>query len=142
MAEPMSPSPRAARRVLLALAFAAGKASSRRSSTGRTVDGSKLRWRVAAAMLATSVCALTGCGNAIYAFKANSAANKVEEAHELGAEKLAPYEYFYAKLHLDKAEEEAAEADYSDAINLAEASEDYADKAIRLTKAAQRGAGR
>ncbi len=85
---------------------------------------------------------LTGCGNTIYAFKANSAANKVEEAHELGAEKLAPYEYFYAKQHLEKAEEEAAEADYSDAINLAEASEDYADKAIRLTKAAQRGAGR
>ena len=84
----------------------------------------------------------TGCGNTIYAFKANSAANKVEEAHELGAEKLAPYEYFYAKLHLEKAQEEAAEADYSDAINLAEASEDYADKAIRLTRAAQRGAGR
>ena len=32
--------------------------------------------------------------------------------------------------------------DYSDAINLAEASEDSADKAIRLTRAAQRGAGR
>ena len=83
-----------------------------------------------------------GCGNTIYAFKANSAANKVEEAHELGAEKLAPYEYFYARLHLEKAQEEAAEADYSDAINLAEASEEYADKAIRLTRAAQRGAGR
>ncbi|HEX4338021.1 MAG TPA: DUF4398 domain-containing protein [Polyangiaceae bacterium] len=85
---------------------------------------------------------LVGCGNTIYAFKANSAANKVEEAHELGAEKLAPYEYYYAEQHLRKAEEEAAGADYSDAINLAEASEEYADKAIRLTKAAQRGAGR
>src|SRR6476661_2995043 len=89
-----------------------------------------------------AVVSLTGCGNALYAVEANSAANKVEEAHELGAEKLAPYEYFYAKLHLEKAQEEAAEADYSDAINLAEASEDYADKAIRLTRAAQRGAGR
>jgi hypothetical protein len=96
-------------------------------------------------LLAVAVVALagaTGCGNTIYAFKANSAANKVEEAHELGAEKLAPYEYFYAKLHLEKAQEEAAEADYSDAINLAESSEDFADKAIRLTRAAQRGAGR
>jgi hypothetical protein len=90
----------------------------------------------------TALIGAVGCGNTIYAFKANSAANKVEEAHELGAEKLAPYEYFYAKLHLEKAQEEAAEADYSDAINLAEASEDYADKAIRLTRAAQRGAGR
>jgi Domain of unknown function (DUF4398) len=86
--------------------------------------------------------ASTGCGNTIYAFQVNSASNKVEEAHELGAEKLAPYEYYYAKEHLEKAMEEAAEADYSDAINLAEASEEYADKAIRLTKEAHRGAGR
>jgi hypothetical protein len=83
-----------------------------------------------------------GCGNTIYAIQANSASNKVEEAHELGAEKLAPYEYYYAKQHLEKAQEEAAEADYSDAINLAEASEEFADKAIRLTKEAHRGAGR
>jgi hypothetical protein len=101
--------------------------------------------RVRALLVMTALIAgvaSSGCGNTIYAFNANSAANKVEEAHELGAEKLAPYEYFYAKLHLEKAQEEAAEADYSDAINLAEASEDYADKAIRLTRAAQRGAGR
>ena len=88
-----------------------------------------------------SLC-LTGCGNTIYAFQASSASNKVEEAHELGAEKLAPYEYYYAKEHLEKAQEESAEADYSDAINLAEAAEEYADKAIRLTKEAHRGAGR
>ncbi len=112
MAEPKSPSPRA--RASLAVATVA----------------------------VLSLAGVTGCGNTIYAFKANSAANKVEEAHELGAEKLAPYEYFYAKQHLEKAQEEAAEADYSDAINLAESSEDYAEKAIRLTRAAQRGAGR
>ena len=100
------------------------------------------RARALLAIAGVALVAVTGCGNTIYAFKANSAANKVEEAHELGAEKLAPYEYFYAKLHLEKAQEEAAEADYSDAINLAESSEDYADKAIRLTRAAQRGAGR
>jgi hypothetical protein len=45
----------------------------------------------------------SGCGNTIYAVEANSASNKVEEAHELGAEKLAPYEYYYAKEHLEKA---------------------------------------
>ena len=84
----------------------------------------------------------TGCGNTIYAFQANSASNKVEEARELGAETLAPYEYYYAKEHLQKAQEEAAEADYSDAINLAETSEEFADKAIRLAKQAERGAGR
>ena len=84
----------------------------------------------------------TGCGNTIYAIQANSASNALEEARELGAEKLAPYEYYYSKEHLEKAQEEAAEADYSDAINFAEESEEYANKAIKLTKEAQRGAGR
>jgi hypothetical protein len=83
-----------------------------------------------------------GCGGTIYAFKVGSASNRVSEAKELGAEKLAPFEYYYAKEHLDKAMEEAAEADYSDAINMAEESEEYAEKAIRLSKEAHRGAGR
>jgi Domain of unknown function (DUF4398) len=84
----------------------------------------------------------TGCGNALYAVQANSAASKLQEAQELGAEQYAPYEYFYAKEHLEKAQTEAAEADYSDAIDLASASEQYADKAVRLTRDAHRGAGR
>lgn len=83
-----------------------------------------------------------GCGNSLYSIQANSAASKLEEAHELGAEQYAPYEYFYAKEHLQKAQTEAAEADYSDAVDLAQASEEYADKAIRLTRDAHRGAGR
>ena len=84
----------------------------------------------------------TGCGNTIYAIQVNAASGKVEEAHELGAEQYAPYEYYYAKEHLEKAQSEAAEADYSDAVDLAEASEEYADKAIRLAREAHRGAGR
>jgi len=83
-----------------------------------------------------------GCGNAIYAVQVNAASSKVEEAHALGAEQYAPYEYYYAKEHLEKAQSEAAEADYSDAVDLAEASEEYADKAIRLAREAHRGAGR
>jgi hypothetical protein len=83
-----------------------------------------------------------GCGNAIYALQANSAQSKLEEARELGAEQYAPYEYYFAKEHLDKAASEASEADYSDATNLAETSEEYSDKAIRLAREAHRGAGR
>lgn len=83
-----------------------------------------------------------GCGNALYAVHANSASGKLEEARELGAEQYAAYEYFYAKEHLEKAQSEAAEADYGDAIDLATTSEEYADKAIRLTRDAHRGAGR
>ena len=84
----------------------------------------------------------TGCGNTLYAIQANSAASKLEEAQELGAEQYAPYEYFYAKEHLQKAQSEASEADYSDAVDLAATSEEYADKAVRLTREAHRGAGR
>ena len=98
--------------------------------------------RLARASAVVAFFGAVGCGNTIYAFKASSAANKVEEAHELGAEQYAPYEYYYAKEHLEKAQSEASEADYSDAVDLAEASEKYADKAIRLAREAHRGAGR
>ena len=59
-----------------------------------------------------------GCGGALYAIQVNSASSKVAQAKELGAEKLAPYEYFYASEHLNKAMSEAAEGDYSDANDL------------------------
>lgn len=83
-----------------------------------------------------------GCGNTLYAIRANAAASKLEEAREVRAEEFAAYEYYYAKEHFDKAREEAAEADYGDAIELAEIAEDYADKAIRLARDAYRGGGR
>lgn len=84
----------------------------------------------------------SGCGNALYAISANSAATKVEEARELGAEQYATYDFYLATEHLRKAETEASEADYSDASNLAEAAEAHAEKAIRLAREAHRGAGR
>jgi Domain of unknown function (DUF4398) len=92
--------------------------------------------------LALPICALSlvGCGSTLYSIQASSASGKLEQARELGAEQSAPYEYFYAKEHLQKAQSEAAEADYSDAVDLAEASEKYAEKAIRLAREARSGA--
>jgi hypothetical protein len=92
--------------------------------------------------LSLSVVMLTGCGNTLYAVQANSASSRLEEARKLGAELYAPYDYFYAKEHLKKAQSEASEADYSDAIDLAEASKEYAERALRLTREARRGAPR
>ena len=135
MAEPKLPSPRAR----TALAAAAGVSCGQLHRSTASQAALRGAWLI---FFLVAGAGATGCGNTIYAFKANSAANKVEEAHELGAEKLAPYEYFYAQQHLQKAQEEAAEADYSDAIDLADESEEYAEKAIRLTRDAQRGAGR
>jgi len=83
---------------------------------------------------------ISGCGSTLYSIQATSASGKLEQARELGAEQSAPYEYFYAKEHLQKAQSEAAEADYSDAVNLAEASEEYAEKAIRIAREARSGA--
>jgi hypothetical protein len=85
---------------------------------------------------------VSGCGNTLYAIQASSAASKLEEAKELGAEEYAPYEYWFAVQHLDKAQTEASEADYSDAVKLASIGEEYADKAIQLARDAHRGAGR
>ena len=98
------------------------------------------RWLTFA--LVSSLSTVAGCGNTLYAIQANSASGKLEEARELGAEQSAPYEYFYAKEHLQKAQTEAAEADYSDAVDLAEASEEYANKAIRIAREARSGAGK
>ncbi len=85
---------------------------------------------------------LTGCGGTLYAINASSASSRLEEAKEVGAEDLAPYEYYYAKAHLDQAQIEASEASYSDAIIYAETAEEYADKAIELSKAARAAGGR
>jgi len=93
-------------------------------------------------MAAAAVILLTGCGGTLYAVQASSANGKLEEAKEVGAEKYAPYEYYFAREHMTKAAEEAAHANYGDAIDLAESAEEAADKAIKLSKEAHRGAGR
>jgi hypothetical protein len=93
-------------------------------------------------VIGVSLGALLGCGNTLYAIQANQASARLEEARQAGAEEDAPYEYWYARLHLEKASSEASEADYSDAIHLAEVAEEHAGKAIRLAREAKRGAGR
>jgi hypothetical protein len=86
------------------------------------------------------LCALPlwGCGGVHYAIAINSASSRVEEAKADGAEQLAPYEYYFAKEHLEQAQVEASEASYSDAANLAGEAEDYANKAIELAQSARR----
>jgi hypothetical protein len=84
----------------------------------------------------------TGCGGSIYAITSLGAASKLEAAEALGAERHAPYEYWYAKEHLQKAMEEAATADYGDAIKFAGIAEEKAERAIVLSKQAHEGSGR
>ena len=98
-------------------------------------------WRIAAKLaLCAWGLALLGCGHSLYVLEVRSASMRVAEAEELGAEKHAPYEYYTAVAHLEKAKEEAAEADYGDAIALAETSTEYAQKAVELSRHAREGA--
>jgi hypothetical protein len=97
---------------------------------------------VVAAVACLCLVGTSGCGNFFYAIYAGGATSKLETAQQLGAEKYAPYEYYYAKEHLLKAMEEAASADYGDAIDLASEADHAAEKAINLSKQAHEGAGR
>lgn len=85
---------------------------------------------------------LTGCGGVLYTASIISAESRLEKAEALGAERYAPYEYWYAREHLIKAKEEAATADYGDAIDFADTASDFAEKAAELSKQAHEGAGR
>jgi hypothetical protein len=95
-------------------------------------------------MIVASALALgsTGCVGIIYAVKANGAASDLEQAKTLGAEELAQYEYYYAQAYLLKAQEEAAQAEYGDAIEFASVAGEYAEKAIERSRDAHQGAGR
>ncbi|MCS6899581.1 MAG: DUF4398 domain-containing protein [Myxococcales bacterium] len=84
----------------------------------------------------------SGCGGVLYAVQASSASSKVNEARAIGAEKLAPYEFYLAEEHLYKASEEASQANYGDAADLAEKAEEAAEKAIKLSRDAHKGKGR
>jgi hypothetical protein len=101
-------------------------------------------WRKVAQLgiLALLGVGLSGCAGLIYAIDASAAESSLETARTLEAEKYAPYEYYYALAHLEKASEEAASADYQDAIRFATTAEEYADKAIERARDAQRSAGR
>jgi hypothetical protein len=77
---------------------------------------------------------LPGCGNVLYTYRANSAAMKLEEARQSGAEKTALYEYTLAREHLTKAMSEAAEADYGDAYALAQLADGFAEQAVEKAR--------
>jgi hypothetical protein len=89
-----------------------------------------------------SLAALTGCGPTFYLVNVTPASRVVEEAREAGAAEHAPYEYFYAEAHLVKAREEAAEANYQDAIRFAGVAEEYGVKARDLARRRMRELGR
>ncbi len=75
-----------------------------------------------------------GCGGVQYTVAVNAASSRLEEAKSLGADQLCPYEYYFAREHLEQAQIEASEASYSDAAILAHEAEEHANAAIALTQ--------
>ena len=74
--------------------------------------------------------AAAACGGVQYSVAASAASSRLDEARTLGAEQLAPYEYYFAKEHIEQAQVEAAHASYSDAVLLAQEAEQHASAAI------------
>lgn len=98
---------------------------------------------IAGVVFASAVAAvMAGCGGVAYSVRINSVEAKVEKAKELGAEANSPYEYYSAKERVDKAREEAARAEYGDALDLIDEAETFVDKAINQSSAVRKGAGR
>lgn len=89
---------------------------------------------LAALALFAAASALGGCGGVYYTYEVQAATTRVESARSMGAEKKAPYEYYYAIEHLHQAQIEAAEASYGDAAQYAETAETFAQRAIDIIK--------
>lgn len=68
---------------------------------------------------------LSGCGGARYALRAGKVSSELELAQRAGAAEAAPYEYYFAEEHLQKARAEGAESDYGDALALLDQAEEY-----------------
>lgn len=101
----------------------------------------KVRWTSWLVLLPVALSS-TGCGAVLYTANVAPASSSVEQARLAEAETRAPYEYYLAQAYLEKAREEAAEANYQDAIRFAEASEQNATRAIELARRNMRETGR
>jgi Domain of unknown function (DUF4398) len=92
---------------------------------------------VALAALIACGLGLTGCGNTLYLVQVGRAERNFEEAKQLGAENYAPYEYYSAKVRLEEAKRQAAEAEYGNAADLSDEATDFSNKAIVISKRAK-----
>jgi hypothetical protein len=77
---------------------------------------------------------LAGCGSGWYALRASEAESELRQAEQAGAVQHAPYDYYFSLEHLRKARAEAADADYGDAVALAETARDSARRAFERAR--------
>jgi len=106
-----------------------------------SLNGRTKRLVVLCAVVAAAVC-FAACGPSLYTFNLVPASQAVEQARQANAAEHAPYEYHYARSYLDKAQEEAGEANYQDAIRFAEQANEFGTKARDLARRRMREQGR
>lgn len=92
--------------------------------------------------IALVISMLGACGPSLYTFNIIPASQAVEQARQANAAEHAPYEFHYARSYLDKAREEAAEANYQDAIRFAERASEFGTKARDMSRRRMREMGR
>ncbi len=81
---------------------------------------------------------LPACAPTVCSVHVLPAARVVAEAEEAGAAELAPYEYHFARVHLEQARVAAAESAYQDAIRYAKAAAEHARLALEHAQEARR----
>lgn len=104
--------------------------------------GGRIKRLVVLVAVAAILTMFAACGPSLYTFNIVPASQAVEQAREANAAEHAPYEYFYAQSYLDKAREEAAEANYQDAVRFAERANEFGTKARDLARRRMREQGR
>lgn len=101
------------------------------------------RKRLLLLVLATVVAiGLVACGPTLYTVNIIGGGSAVEQARQANAAEHAPYEYFFSQAYADKAREEAAEANYQDAIRFAERAAEFGSKARDMARRRMREQGR
>ncbi len=82
------------------------------------------------------------CGPVQYSHYILQATGIMAEAEEAQAEEEAPYEYTYAREHLDQARREVGYSDFQEAVKCARVAREYGEKARDIAIRARREKGR
>jgi hypothetical protein len=85
--------------------------------------------------------AAPGCGSVMYTANILGATAALEEARLADAERLSPYEYYYARACWEKARESAGDAEYQHAVELADSAREHALRARDLSRSGGASSG-
>jgi hypothetical protein len=110
-----------------------------RGSTSPSAWRARLTRLAGVLLLLACGVACCSCGGASYALAVRGAARHLDEARALGAEEKASYPYYFARAHLEEAEELAATGAYGDALRFVDTADAYAVEAVAASRGAPEG---